>query len=352
MPRLSPSHHLRVAPSHIAPRHAKATVGQPEGPQRTRRRRFPAPVLGVLGLVVAVAAVGLPLRANALRQSEAVWSVKCAVTHSAPDDPIVFPAQPGQSHLHDFFGNVSVDANSTTRTLANAGSSCIHGMDQVDHAAYWTPALLNGGRPVASSPADLRIDAYYMVLDKPVPVQPMPFGLRMIAGDSKAQAPQPTKIVHYNCIKLPNGGQVTSDSAAMPTCPAGSYVSAKIVFPGCWDGKNLDSADHKSHMAYPVRNACPASHPVRLPTLGIRLRWKMAEALPAGRLSLSSGGQYSMHADFWNTWSPPAMQWLVTNCLNAIRNCRDITRDQIAVPNSPFPTQDALQSMVGQAAHT
>jgi hypothetical protein len=329
----------------IVPRHVRSPEPKP-------RRRLPR-LLALLGSLALLAAVAVPLqRAGALRQSQAVWSVKCPVTHSAPDDPIVFPAQPGQSHLHDFFGNVSVDANSTTRTLANAGSSCIHGMDQVDHASYWTPALLNGGRPVASSPADLRIDAYYMVLDKPVPVQPMPFGLRMIAGDSKAQAPQPTKIVHYNCIKLPNGGQVTGDSAAMPTCPAGSYLSAKIVFPGCWDGKNLDSADHKSHMAYPVRNACPASHPVRLPTLGIRLRWKMAEALPAGRLSLSSGGQYSMHADFWNTWSPPAMQWLVTNCLNAIRNCRDITRDQIAVPNSPFPTQDALQSMVGQAAHT
>jgi Domain of unknown function (DUF1996) len=171
------------------------------------------------------------------------------VNHSSPDDPIVVPAQPGQSHLHDLFGNVSVDANSTTRTLANAASSHIKGLDQVDHAAYWTPALMNGGRPVAGTPADLRIDAYYMVLDKPVPVQPMPYGLRMIAGDSKAQSPQSIKITHYNCIKLPNGGQVTGNSAAIPTCPAGSYLSAKVVFPGCWDGRNLDSADHKSHMA-------------------------------------------------------------------------------------------------------
>jgi hypothetical protein len=42
----------------------------------------------------------------------------------------------------------------------------------------------------------------------------------------------------------------TSSSAAIPTCPAGSYLSAKIIFPGCGDGMNLDSADHRSHMAY------------------------------------------------------------------------------------------------------
>ncbi len=36
---------------------------------------------------------------------------------------------------------------------------------------------------------------------------------------------------------------------------------------------SLDSADHKSHMAYPVRNACPVSHPVgAVATLAIRLQ--------------------------------------------------------------------------------
>ena len=58
---------------------------------------------------------------------------------------------------------------------------------------------------------------------------------------------------------------MTGDSVDIPICPAGSYLSAKIVFPGCWDGRNLDSADHKSHMAYPVKNACPVSYPVGPP---------------------------------------------------------------------------------------
>jgi hypothetical protein len=327
MPRLSP-HHLRVSDR-----------------KPTRARVSPKLVLGVLGLVVLLGAVGLPLqRATALRQGEAVWSVKCNHTHSAPDDPIVFPAQAGQSHLHDFFGNISVDANTTTDSLGKAASSCDKGMDEVDRAAYWTPALLHNGQPVTGPPDELRIDGYYSVSDKPLPVRPMPFGLRMIAGDSKAQSPQSTDVVHYNCLRYPQGGQVTGSSATIPTCPGGSYLSAKIVFPGCWDGSNLDSADHKSHLAYPVKGDCPVSHPVRLPTLAIRLRWKTARSLPSSQLALSSGGQLSMHADFWNAWSPSVMQWLVDNCLNATKNCTDIARSQIAAATGSFPSGGGAQA--------
>jgi hypothetical protein len=50
---------------------------------------------------------------------------------------------------------------------------------------------------------------------------------------------------------------------------------------------------------------------------------------PSSQLALSSGGQFSMHADFWNAWTPAAMQWLVDNCLNATRNCTDVARSQI-----------------------
>lgn len=47
----------------------------------------------------------------------------------------------------------------------------------------------------------------------------------------------------------------------------------------CWDGVNLDSPDHKSHVAYPetgtfeTTGPCPASHPVRLPQLMYEIMW-------------------------------------------------------------------------------
>ena len=323
---------LRPSPNRLR----GSALGSPRVRRYSRLR-----VLGAFGLILLLGAVGLPLkRANALPQSQAVWSIKCNLSHSAADDPIVFPGQPGRAHLHDFFGNGSVDAATTTASLVNAASSCLNGMGEVDKASYWTPALLDGTRAVRGSPNEHRIDAYYAVLDKRLPLRPMPFGLRMIAGDGKATSPQPLDVVHYNCLRYPNGGQVTKNSASIPTCPQGSYLSAKISFPGCWDGRNLDSPDHKSHMAYPVRGACPVSHPVGLPSLGIRVRWKTVRGVPSSRLSLSSGSQFSMHADFWNAWSPAVMQWLVTNCLNATRNCTDISRSQIAASTGSFPSGD------------
>lgn len=53
-------------------------------------------------------------------------------------------------------------------------------------------------------------------------------------------------------------------------CPNG--MRAQVNFPSCWDGVNLDSPDHKSHMAFASGGPngggdCPASHPVHLVTL-------------------------------------------------------------------------------------
>ena len=327
-----------------SPRHLRVSALGPPRPRRHPRLR----VLGMLGLIVAIGAVALPLRpASAIPQNQAVFSVKCQISHSAPDDPIVFPGQPGRSHLHDFFGSVSADADTTTRTLTSADSSCLKGMSEADRAGYWTPSLLDGGRPVRGARDEHLIDAYYTVLGKNPPVRAIPFGLRMVAGDAKATRPQPLGTTSFDCVRFPNGGEVTKRNSAIPTCPGGTYLSARIMFPSCWDGRNLDSPDHKSHMAYPIRERCPVSHPVSLPVLSIRLRWKPVRSVPSSRLSLSSGGQFSMHADFWNAWSPSVMQWLVTNCLNATRNCANISRSQINAPTGAFPSGDGQPSGSG-----
>lgn len=47
----------------------------------------------------------------------------------------------------------------------------------------------------------------------------------------------------------------------------------------CWDGVNLDSPDHKSHVAFPANgsfemgSACPESHPVKIPQLFYEIMW-------------------------------------------------------------------------------
>ena len=89
-------------------------------------------------------------------------------------------------------------------------------------------------------------------------------------GNAHAMSPQEnpglgTDIV-FNCGP---GERGTPPLPAPPThCDSGIMVLS-LTFPNCWDGVNLDSADHRSHMSYPVNSRCPASHPVNLPRLRV-----------------------------------------------------------------------------------
>lgn len=78
-------------------------------------------------------------------------------------------------------------------------------------------------------------------------------------------------------------------------CPGG--IRATVIFPSCWDGKNLDSPDHQSHMAYSSQGmggtglagaACPASHPVRVPQVMYEI---MLDTKPFNKKEYFEGGK-------------------------------------------------------------
>ena len=69
----------------------------------------------------------------------------CRFSHTANDDPIVYPRQPGSSHPHTFFGNETADAGSTATSLRAGRTTC---KPQADKAAYWVPTLFKDGREV------------------------------------------------------------------------------------------------------------------------------------------------------------------------------------------------------------
>ena len=96
-------------------------------------------------------------------------------------------------------------------------------------------------------------------------------------------------------------------------CPAGSDNVLVIRFPACWNGHDLDSADHRSHLAYPVRGTCPAGFPVRLPQLSLNVHYRLPTT---SGLTLSSGSIYSAHADFFNAWNQSVLARLVRTNLN------------------------------------
>ncbi|HEY2702381.1 MAG TPA: DUF1996 domain-containing protein [Candidatus Dormibacteraeota bacterium] len=270
-----------------------------------------SPRLTVAAVSVAslVAGAAGTVTAGSAGTSGGQFTVQCAYSHTLRDDSIVFPAKPGASHAHDFYGNVSTSAASTYASLLGAGTTCT---SPDDTAGYWQPALLVNGTPVAANAER----AYYANVTRGT-IRAFPAGLRIIAGNSKASGPQPPSVFYWGCAHDENAGQLTSP----PQCA--DQLRAHIIFPNCWDGVNLDSADHHSHMAYSSGGSCPADHPVALPRLTIAVGWN-ATPTPAS-VSLSSGPAYTMHADFLNSWRQGALESLVSRCLAAHLNCGEIT---------------------------
>jgi hypothetical protein len=234
---------------------------------------------------------------------------RCKFSHTLSDDPIVKPDQPGASHSHDFFGNVTTDAATTLASLSKGGTTCV---DRKDHSGYWVPSLTVNGQPVQPRFANV----YYQSAGKPYKsIKTIPRGLKVVAGNAMAIAPQGIDIASWNC----GPDEDTALTSAPPTC-ASSTLTLHIDFPDCWNGKTLDSADHKSHLAYHGRRGqCPAGFPVPIPRLRVNVHYPTKGG---SGVALASGGQYSGHADFFNAWVPSELQRLVHTCINAGKICK------------------------------
>lgn len=247
---------------------------------------------------------------GAVRVAE--FLAECPYTHRLPDDPIVLPNLPGASHMHSFFGNSSTNAASTLASLEVSGGSC---NPAIDISSYWVPTLY--ANDVAVEPTGTTF--YYLgegVRDDVIArIQPFPRGLRIVAGNAKATGVNDNTIARWSCLHANEAGA----SHDFVNCPAGTMLESYLDFPQCWNGRDLDSADHKSHMAYPVNGDCPATHPVPVPKLRQVLRYPVNG--DPSRFRLASGGGFTMHGDFFNVWPDAELERRVRDCINVIVKC-------------------------------
>ncbi|MFG1916734.1 DUF1996 domain-containing protein [Micromonospora sp. NPDC048898] len=235
----------------------------------------------------------------------------CEVANSAPDDPIVVPALPGASHMHTFFGP-KIDAFTTTDKLLSATTNC---NAPGDNSAYWTPELRKDGQPVPIK--SMRVYYGSRVKD-PSTVKPFPPGLRVVEGDAKRQVDTP-KNAGSNQFWCAGSAEIgRSADGNWPVCAPGGNLIFQLVFKDCWDGKNIDSPDHKSHMGDPVNGVCTGKYPVAVPDLSFMVNY---HSLGGDGLTLSSGKPSSMHGDFMNAWEPARLGALVKSCLNQNAKC-------------------------------
>ena len=264
----------------------------------------------VTALSLASLAAGGLVPSAAAGVSERRFVVDCGFSHRLSDDPIVKPAMPGASHSHDFFGNRSTNAFSTLETLRAGSTTCSR--NGADLSAYWAPTLTDAGKAIPP----WGMSAYYTTRGKqPGTIKAFPDGLRIVAGNAAATAPQAPMVTVWTC-----GNIVSTESSRVPMCPSGPRYSlfAHVRFPDCWNGKDLDWPDHRSHMAYSMKGVCPSGYPVALPGLQLNVAWPVRGG---SGISFSSGSPYSAHADFFNAWHPAVLAFLVENCLNQGYRC-------------------------------
>lgn len=250
-------------------------------------------------------------------QPGAQFATACTFGHTASADPITDDAHP---HLHDFFGNASTSGSSTYESLRGAGTGCYH---QADRSAYWVPAIRWDEKRLIPSRASI----YYRTADKAHGrVRPHPPALKVIAGGLERE----TRVA-WSCGRKDK----TKSQAPPPACESG-ILAATVYFPDCWDGRNLDSADHRYHVEYAEifdgGRRCPGSYPVPLPGIDATFFYELPVDDPSGRVHVSTGhdswdGPASYHADFFNAWDQKSLTRLVGECINGTK------------PDDPLPDE-------------
>ncbi|ONK10037.1 DUF1996 domain-containing protein [Streptomyces sp. MP131-18] len=257
---------------------------------------------------------GIPPLENPPFAEHREFQANCSVSHTAPDDPIVYPGQPGASHDHTFMGNDTTDAHSTVESLAGGTTSC---KVPADLSAYWMPTMYNGDEEVR--PIGDQVIYYKSGIRDQTTVRPFPTGLRYVVGSPMQSEEEfiEATVQGWEC------GDSYDNSDIPAQCPAGSQLNVRFQAPSCWDGRHLDSPDHQAHMAYPVvengADVCPAGHPVAVPMIEFKMAFPVDGDMSEVRLA--SGPGYSFHYDFFNAWDEATLARMVEHCINGGLQC-------------------------------
>ncbi|MEU5612509.1 DUF1996 domain-containing protein [Streptomyces sparsogenes] len=266
--------------------------------------------------------------------SKGTFSSRCGRNenkHFNSDNVIVAPGvSNGAHHMHDYVGNLKTDAFASNEVLASAGTTCTNG-DRSTH--YWPVLRLRDGTKEADAgapgggtegnigrilrPASVRIGFRGNPVSK---VVAMPRFLRVITGDAKAFT---NGTANANASWSCTGFEDRQLKDKYPLCPKGSNVVRTFTFQSCWDGKNADSANHRTHVAFArADGSCPQGFRA-IPQLVQRITYKVAPG--ARNIAVDSFPEQlhkpvTDHGDFINVMSSKLMKQAV-NCINSGRRC-------------------------------
>ena len=235
----------------------------------------------ILFLVVALSLVARPALSDVLR-------ISCGgILSIGRVDPVISPGAITSNHAHVVYGAFSP----SVRYEQLFASECPTCEIVQDNSAYWFPTLYwhnsTDGSYTSVPQVSPDADIYYLQRQDPVdePVVAFPPGFRMIAGSMSRRTPynaeNPQFVPPVNCVCLNYYG-VTTYTYNFPNVTCVDGLRAQLNFPSCWDGVNLDSPTHNTHVSYAVTEnlnsgPCPSSHPVRIPAIFTEVIWSTAE---------------------------------------------------------------------------
>ncbi|ORX99400.1 hypothetical protein BCR34DRAFT_495426 [Clohesyomyces aquaticus] len=261
-------------------------------------------------------------------------------------DPIVNPGAVA-GHVHTISGGSAFGPSMTFQQARAAKcSSC---EIKEDMSNYWTPQLYvhakNGSFisvPVVGDGSDSNggMTVYYLQRtgQSGEKLNAFPEGFRMLAGDPFKRnftGGLDAKAVSFACL-----GSNKAETNEIPNynCPGG--LRAQVFFPACWNGKDLDTPDHRSHMSYPAGNqyntgACPPEFPKHMISLFFEVLYDTNKFVNEWNgnqhpFVFSNGDPtgYGFHGDFVNGWDVKVLQSAVETCLDdsgSVSKCGAVT---------------------------
>ncbi|RXW23736.1 hypothetical protein EST38_g2118 [Candolleomyces aberdarensis] len=146
-------------------------------------------------------------------------------------------------------------------------------------------------------------------------------------------------------------GYAVEDTFDFPKTMCSGGIRSNIYFPQCWDGVNLDSPDHESHVSHPpgafFGAQCPSTYPVHLPLLFMEIVWDTRpfndpELWPKDGsqpfvFSMGDPTGFGQHADYVFGWEGDSLQRAMDVCTGGDgipTNCPELTVQDMDTMNA------------------